>query len=202
MMRELFGHPAFLLVILFLPVVGCGVDEHPTEAYLDRDGPLRRSDTLAHVMVRMVERMEELPLTGDRDVNIARELIVHREATIEMNEVLIIESDNDRLKAFAMELSAEHEEEIAYWQEFLDHHPPVPDTRRRGPPDAMRDLDTLEPTDDIDKAYSEIMEMHLRDGIAKMRTQVHRGSHDDIKDKTEAMIERSEARLRELAALQ
>jgi uncharacterized protein (DUF305 family) len=184
-----------------LLLIACGPPDHPARDHLEREGPPRRSDKLVRVMVGMVERIEDLPLTGDRDVNIARELIEHHRGTIELNSVFIAESDNERLKDFARELTQEREREIAQWQDFLDDHPPVPEAGLRGPPDAMRDLQLLEPTDDLDAAYVELMRIHLQDGINKVRLQVERGQHDEIKHWTRAMIERATARLEELEAI-
>ncbi len=197
-----------MIITLFsgLLLAGCGPGEHPAEDYLDRDGPSKPSDTLAAVGVRMIERIQQLPLTGDRDVNIARELIEHHRATLEMNEILLKKREqapavNEDLLAFAARLTAMHEKEIQILKEFVDSHPEVPPSGRRGAPDMMKGLSEIQPTDDLGAAYLEIMQIHLRDGFALAEEGRERGQHEKFRGHAASMAEGAEEALAELARM-
>jgi uncharacterized protein (DUF305 family) len=184
--------------MIFCLLVACTAPEHPAEHYLDEAGPARRSDTLAQVVVRMVERIEGLPLTGDRDVNLAREMIEHRRATLELNEILARAGHDDRLKVFAEALSAQHRQDIALWERFLERHPEVPEAGRRGTPVLMRDLVTLERGDDLDRYYVELMRLHLGDGLDHLGPHLERGQHAEMKEPLRRMVARDQDLLKRL----
>jgi uncharacterized protein (DUF305 family) len=188
--------------MIFCLLVACTAPEHPAEHYLDEAGPALRSDTLAQVVVRMVERIEALPLTGDRDVNLAREMIEHRRATLELNEILLGAGSDDRLKAFAEELNVQHRQDMALWEDFLERHPVVPEAGRRGTPMLMRDLVTLERGDDLDRYYVELMRLHLGDGLDHLRPQLERGQHAEMKEPLRTVVARDEDQLKWLEEFQ
>lgn len=196
-------HPFILLLIGVLALISGCDRSAPGEGYFDREGPPKRSDTLVEVMVRMVERIQDEPTTGDRDVDLTHELIEHHTATIAMNNIILADEDSIRaeVRAFAQRLSDTQEKEIDEMDRFLDSHPPVSEMGGRGVPDVMKGLDTMEPTDDLEAAYIHLMRMHLQDGIAVAEQLKERAQHDESREFATKQIQTSGNALKELEAL-
>ena len=157
-----------------------------------------RSDSLARILFELTDRLKALPLTGDRDVDIVTELIEHHKATIQMDLVLVRDGDDEKLKEFAERLTAIQEEEIGNMQEFLDHHPSVNGTGKRGKPELATQLHAMAPTDDVDAAYVSFLRMHLNYGIALARKEHERGLHDDMKQLAGEIVRSGEKMVAEL----
>jgi hypothetical protein len=193
------GH--IVLFIPFLLLIACEIAPRPEQDHLTREGPPRESDRLVLVLAQMIDSIEAIPLTGDRDVDIVEEMIQHHKAALEMNAIVQLDGTDERVKAFAEDWSGTLKKEIALMEEFLRSHPPVHGRAPRGRPDMLHGLAEFEPTNDLDAAYRQLAEMHLLDGITLATRQKERGQHASMRKVAADMLRSSEKALNELEAL-
>ena len=186
-----------LSLLIALLSAACG-SEAPEEAYFDREGPPKRSDTLVAVLANAIDSIQATPLTGDRDVDQVKEMILHHRATIKLNEILIDQGNDEELKDFARDLNATQRKEIGQMNAFLEAHPPVSGRGKRGRPQILMGLEKFEPSDDLDAAYVHLMRMHLNDAIRLAQEEAERGLHDDMQEIARGIVASTEKALDEL----
>ena len=191
----------YMILCTFL-LVACE-QTTPTEAYLDREGSARRSDTLVNILDGMIARIVDLPRTGDRDVDLARELIEHHRATIALNDHFLAHGNEvpGPLRVFAERLTAQKQREVEEMQAFIRSHPPVPPGGQRGQPDLLEGLAEVPRTDDLPQAYRHLMHLQLQDGLTLARKWHERGLHDEVKEMLATMVKNMEANIQELETL-
>ncbi len=188
---------ASLLLLLIGSLSACS-GEAPEEAYFDREGPPKRSDTLVAVLANAIDSIQSTPLTGDRDVDQVTEMILHHRATIQLNEILIGQGNDEELKDFARDLNTTQRKEIKQMKAFLYSHPPVSGRGKRGRPQVLMGLEKFEPSDDLDAAYVHLMRMHLNDAIRLAQEEAERGLHDDMQEIARGIVASTEKALDEL----
>ncbi len=118
-----------------------------------------------------------------------------------MNGIVVRDGADEDLKGFAQRLTEIQEKEIAQLQEFMDHHPPVTGSGRRGKLELVQQLHTVAPTDDVDAAYIPVLRMHLNYGIALARKEHERGLHAEMKELAGKIVRSSEKMVAELDGL-
>jgi uncharacterized protein (DUF305 family) len=137
-------------------------------------------------MNSMMDRMKNMKMTGDFDIDFANMMIEHHQGAIDMSEQELSAGKNDTIKGMAQKIITKQKKEISDLQDFIKNYKPSGMKHGEGElQKSMSDMESkmknMQMTGDTDKDFAMMMVQHHQDGIATSKREVANGMSAKLK---------------------
>lgn len=156
-------------------------------------------------MNSMMERMKNVKMTGDFDVDFANMMIEHHQGGIDMAQIEVTQGRDEKLKAKAQEILTKQKDEQRKLRDFASSYKPSGMKHGEGElqtnmNEMMSMMQSMKMSGDVDKDFATMMMHHHEHGIAMAKMEVKHGMSDELKKMAQKSIDDQQKDNKELQA--
>ena len=161
---------------------------------------------LMSAMNSMMERMKNMKMTGDFDIDFANMMIEHHQGAIDMSEREVNSGKNEKIKGMAQNIITAQKGEISKLQDFVKNYKPSGMKHGEGElQKSMSDMESkmksMQMTGDMDKEFAAMMIEHHQSAISMAKKQLANGMSDKLKQMAQKMITEQNKEIKEFKSL-
>jgi uncharacterized protein (DUF305 family) len=150
----------------------------------------------------MMDRMKNMKMTGDFDIDFANMMIEHHQGAIDMGEQEVSSGKDDKIKGMAQRIITSQKEEIAKLQDFVKTYKPSGMKHGEGElQKSMSDMESkmknMQMTGDIDKDFATMMVSHHEGAVEMSKMQLANGMSSKLKQMAQKTITEQNKEIKE-----
>ena len=164
-----------------------------SSAYNDSMHTSKMKNAMTLSMSRTMDKMHDLKMTGDFDLDFANMMIMHHRAAIDMSETEIVRGTNEQVKTIAKSIITAQNAEIAQLEAFIKNYQ-VPATktktadRQNMMTDMMDKMNNMELTGNTDTDFIMLMIPHHEGAVKMAEDELTHGKQPELKKMAQKMI--------------
>ena len=161
------------------------------------DNKMNMSDSK---MSNMMNKMHEMKMTGNTDVDFVNMMIIHHQGAIDMASSEISTGKNEDIKSFANNIIKDQNKEIASMKSWLEKNKDKKVTnddnskKLMGSMNSMMNSD-MKMTGDADMDFLAMMIIHHQGAIDMSGVEISNGTDPEIKKMSQEIIDKQKAEI-------
>lgn len=148
-------------------------------------------------MSSMMDKMKDMKMTGDFDLDFANMMIMHHQAAVDMSQVEIVEGTDEKIITMAKNIITAQNAEIGQLRDFIKTYN-VPETKKKSDEmhgelaktmKAMMDkMHTMKMTGNADKDFVMMMIPHHESAVKMAQAELLHGKQPELKKMAQKII--------------
>lgn len=145
-------------------------------------------------MTTMMDKMSNMKMTGDPDIDFAAMMVEHHQGAIDMSEIEIKSGADSKLKAMAQEGINKQKEEQSKLREIIKNTKPMKmdmgqnDALPKSMNEMKSDMNAMKMSGNTDRDFAMMMISHHESAIKMARTEIATGMNASLKEMAKKMI--------------
>ena len=169
------------------------INEMDSAAYKDSTHAVKMRNAMMLSMSRTMDKMHDMKMTGDFDLDFANMMISHHRAAIDMSETEIVRGTNEQVKTMAKAIITAQNAEIGHLEAFIkSYQAPATKMETAEMQNMMRDMmdkmNNMELTGNTDKDFIMMMIPHHEGAIKMAEYELTNGKQAELKKMAQKMI--------------
>jgi len=199
----------FIVFLSMLILSSCKKDSDMQDSMKDRsmkDSMEKKTDKnmdnsmMDKSMSNMMNKMKEMKMTGNTDVDFVNMMIMHHQGAIDMATTEIASGKQENVKSLANNIIKDQQKEIATMQSWLEKNKDKKSTSGDNSKKLMESMDDMmdddmKMTGDQDKDFLSMMIMHHEAAVDMADVEVDNGTDPEIKKMAQEMINKQKAEI-------
>jgi uncharacterized protein (DUF305 family) len=149
-----------------------------------------------------MDRMKQMKMTGDFDIDFANMMIEHHQGGIDMAQNEISQGKDEQMKSKAQEIINKQKDEQQKLRDFVGSYKPSGMKHAEGElqksmSKAMGQMETMQMTGDTDKDFATMMTHHHEHGIEMSKMELTNGMSDKLKKMAQKSIDDQQKDIKE-----
>lgn len=158
---------------------------------MDHSGP--NNNKMMSCMNSMMDKMKNVKMTGDFDVDFANMMIEHHKGAVEMSEQELKSGTDEKIKTMAQKIITVQKAEIDQLKDFVSNYKPSGMKHGEGElQKSMSDLENKmhrnEMTGDTDKDFATMMISHHEEAVSMSKKELTNGMSTQLKKMAQRII--------------
>ena len=142
---------------------------------------------LANTMKAMMDKMGNMKMTGDFDLDYANMMIGHHQGAIDMSNIELTKGADDKMKTMAKEIITKQTGDITMLRQFVENYKPSgmkhgEGTLQKMQADMKTGMKAMQMNGNTDKDFAAMMISHHEAGMKMSEAQVSNGMSEKLKD--------------------
>lgn len=163
------------------------------------------ANNLMTAMNSMMDKMKNMKMTGDFDIDFANMMTEHHQAAIDMSEQQVSSGKDDKIKSMAQNIITSQKEEIIKLRDFVKTYKASGMKHGEGElQKSMTDMEsgmkTMQMTGDMDKDFAMIMIDHHETAVSMSKKELTNGMSDKLKQLARKTITEQNKEIKEFKA--
>ena len=168
-----------------------------------------RNNVMMLAMNATKNKMNEMKMTGDFDLDFANMMIVHHQSAIDMSQVEIDKGTDAQIRTMAQNIITAQNSEIGHLQAFIKGYK-IPETKKPNQGmhneldetmKAMMDnMNNLQMTGNSDKDFVSMMIVHHESAVKMAGDELSHGKQYEVKKMAQKMVEDQSKEISEFKA--
>ncbi|MDQ3019050.1 MAG: DUF305 domain-containing protein [Bacteroidota bacterium] len=170
---------------------------------MDKSMDNNKNNMLDKNMTMMMNKMKEMKMSGNVDVDFVNMMIIHHQGAIDMATSEIAAGKNDSIKSLARNIVKDQENEIAAMRKWLEKNKDKKSSSGDNSIKLMESMksmsdDDMKMTGDADKDFVMMMIPHHEGAIEMSEVEIKYGSDPEIKKMAQDIIKKQEAEIEQM----
>ena len=203
----------FIVFLSMLILSSCKKDSDMQDSMKDRsmkdsmkkdmDKSMDKNNVMDKKMTMMMNKMKEMKMSGNVDVDFVNMMIIHHQGAIDMATSEISAGKNDSIKSLARNIVKDQENEIATMRKWLEKNK---DKKSSSGDNSMKLMESMKSmsdedmkmTGDTDKDFVMMMIPHHEGAIEMSEVEIKYGTDPEIKKMAQDIIEKQKAEIKQM----
>jgi uncharacterized protein (DUF305 family) len=148
---------------------------------------MKMDNGLMNSMNVMIDKMSNMKMTGDFDLDFANMMIEHHLSAVDMSKIEITKGSDEKIKGMAQNIITKQNEEIGKMQEIIKNYKPSEmktekhDELSKGLNDMKSKMNGMQMTGNIDKDFVMMMVSHHDGAIKMFKDELSHGMNAQLK---------------------
>ncbi|RYF87458.1 MAG: DUF305 domain-containing protein [Chitinophagaceae bacterium] len=154
---------------------------------------MNMSSSMMSSMNSSMEKLKNMSMTGDFDVDFANMMVEHHQSALEMAQVELSQGKDETLKAKAQEIITKQKKEQQELRDFISGY--KPSSMKHGEGELQKSMSAsmdkmkgMQMSGDVDKDFTMMMTRHHEDGISMAKMELKNGMSDKLKQMAQKII--------------
>ncbi len=163
------------------------------EDSLNKDHSMPNDNKMMGCMNSMMDKMKNLKLTGDFDIDFANMMIEHHKGAVEMSEQELKSGTDEKIKAMAQKIITTQKAEIDKLKDFVSNY--KPSGMKHGEGELQKSMSDMESkmhnnamTGDTDKDFAAMMILHHEEAVSMSKKELTNGMSAPLKKVAQRII--------------
>lgn len=154
-------------------------------------------------MTDMMNKMNEMKMTGNTDVDFVNMMIIHHQGAIDMASSEVSSGKNADIKSFANDIIKDQTKEIAAMKSWLDKNKDKKSATGDNSRKLMESMNSMMNPDmkmsgDADKDFLTMMILHHQGAIDMSGVEINNGTDPEIKKMSQEIITKQKAEIEQM----
>jgi len=163
------------------------------------------ANNLMTSMNSMMDKMKNMKMTGDFDIDFANMMIEHHQTAIDMSEQEVSSGKDDKIKSMAQNIITSQKEEIIKLRDFVKTYKASGMKHGEGElQKSMSDMESkmknMQTIGDMDKDFAMMMIEHHESAVSMSKKQLTNGMSEKLKQMARKMITDQNKEIKEFKA--
>lgn len=162
----------------------------------DTTSKMDNSSTANNLMTStnsMMDKMKNMKMSGDFDIDFANMMIEHHQGAVDMSEQEVNSGKDDKMKSMAQKIITSQKEEITMLQDFVKTYKPSGMKHGEGElqkstSDMENKMKNVQMTGDIDKDFAAMMVSHHEGAVEMSKKELANGMSSKLKKMAQKTI--------------
>ena len=203
----------FIVFLSMLILSSCKKDSDMQDSMKDRsmkdsmkkdmDKSMDKNNMMDKKMSMMMNKMKEMKMSGNVDVDFVNMMIIHHQGAIDMATSEISAGKNDSIKSLARNIVKDQENEIATMRKWLEKNK---DKKSSSGDNSMKLMESMKSmgdedmkmTGDTDRDFVMMMITHHEGAIDMSEVETKYGSDPEIKKMAQDIIEKQKVEIKQM----
>jgi len=203
----------FIVFLSMLILSSCKKDSDMQDSMKDRsmkdsmkkdmDKSMDKNNVMDKKMTMMMNKMKEMKMSGNVDVDFVNMMIIHHQGAIDMATSEISAGKNDSIKSLARNIVKDQENEIATMRKWLEKNK---DKKSSSGDNSMKLMESMKSmsdedmkmTGDTDKDFVMMMIPHHEGAIEMSEVEIKYGTDPEIKKMAQDVIEKQKTEIKQM----
>lgn len=171
-------------------------NEMDSSAYKDSVHSVKMRNAMMLSMSRTMDKMHEMKMTGDFDLDFANMMIMHHKAAIDMSETEIVRGTNEEVKTMAKKIIVAQNAEIGQMEAFIQTYQAPTVKMKSGEMNTimsdmmsmMDKMNNMEVTGNTDKDFVMMMIPHHEAAVKMAQDELTNGKQLQLKTMAQKII--------------
>jgi len=159
-------------------------------------GKMQKDNGLMQSMSSTMDKMHDMKMTGDFDLDFANMMVMHHQAAVDMSKVEIAKGTDARIKTMAQNIITAQKAEIEQMQQFIKNHK-MQEAKQNAEmhheldavmKDMMDKMKSIQMTGNADKDFVMMMIPHHESAVEMAEDELSHGKHQELKKMARVMI--------------
>ena len=164
-----------------------------SSAYHDSVHTTKMQNAMSLSMSRTMDKMHDMKMTGDFDLDFANMMILHHRAAIDMSETEIVRGTNEQVKTMAKSIITAQNAEIGQLEGFIKNYQAPAQKMKTADmqnmmTDMMAKMNNMELTGNTDKDFIVLMIPHHEAAVKMAQDELTHGLQPELKKMAQKMI--------------
>ncbi|MDZ4713712.1 MAG: DUF305 domain-containing protein [bacterium] len=165
------------------------------------DKSMDKNNMMDKNMSMMMNKMKEMKMSGNVDVDFVNMMIIHHQGAIDMATSVISSGKNDNIKSLARNIVKDQENEIAAMRKWLEKNKNNKSSAGDNSMKLMESMNSMSDEDmkmsgDPDKDFVMMMIPHHEGAIEMSEVEIKYGSDPEIKKMAQGIIDKQKAEIK------
>jgi uncharacterized protein (DUF305 family) len=177
-----------------------------TSSMKDDMSSMSMNNGMMTTMTSTMDRMKNIKMTGDFDVDFANMMIEHHQAGIDMAQAEISQGKDEKMKSKAQEIINKQKDEQQKLKDFVSNYKPSGMKHGEGElqksmSENMDKMKSMQMSGDTDKDFAMVMSTHHEHGVSMSKMELTYGMSDKLKQMARKSIDDQQKDIAELKSL-
>jgi uncharacterized protein (DUF305 family) len=160
---------------------------------MDKDHSMANDNKMMGCMNSMMDKMKNVKMTGDFDIDFANMMIEHHKGAVEMSEEEVKSGTDEKIKAMAQKIITTQKAEIDKLKDFVSTY--KPSGMKHGEGELQKSMSDMESkmhsntmTGDTDKDFAAMMILHHEEAVSMSKKELTNGMSAPLKKVAQKII--------------